>query len=398
MSLDTARMSACATSVTIGICHGYSVTGACLHARLRNQDRQGADTATLPRLTALYWTGPFTLPPGVTRMPLHRYGVLKCQATDRRLATSSSPHYQVRVTDGARSHRIAVNVRSQLPPSEVLYFVDENFNHPVTSGLGSLGFGFTQLPSAPGGSALDFIRGNLFDTTRMTPLPLSGAGDDDDLNEKLDRQVQAAMTEEDALIYAFGEQWGPETQADRYFGFQPGHGIHDIHMNQGNVGRFVAQDGVWQDGALLFHFPSQQRWAAIFLAFQSQAFHTDDTTGHRLETTPEQDELPVAIIAALVNSAGDETVGETVMLINRRDQEVVLDGWNLADKDKRKKPLAGVRLAPHGTATVRVRQGSQMQLSNNGGIVTLSRPERDQDPRRVYTKEQASREGWLVLF
>jgi uncharacterized protein YukJ len=39
---------------------------------------------------------------------------------------------------------------------------------------------------------------------------------------------------------------------------------------------------VWQDGALL-HFPCDDHWAAVFLALQSQAWHTDDVTGHALE-------------------------------------------------------------------------------------------------------------------
>ena len=54
-------------------------------------------------------------------------------------------------------------------------------------------------------------------------------------------------------------------------GFVPGNGIHDIHMNQGNVGSFVRDDGVWQDGGVLFHFPGEQQWTAIFLKFQSQS-------------------------------------------------------------------------------------------------------------------------------
>jgi uncharacterized protein YukJ len=332
-------------------------------------------------------------------MPLQRYGVLKGHAVDRRLATSNSPHYQIRVTDGALSHRIAVNVRSQLPPSEVLYLVEERFTHPITADLEAANFGFTPLPATAGGVALDYIRGNLFDPSQMKPLPLSVSGPDNDLNEKLERQVQQALSDEDAVVYAFGEPWGPESQADRYFGFQPGHGIHDIHMNQGNDAKFLSQDGVWQDGGLLMHFPSEQRWAAVFLAFQSQAFHTDDTTGHRLETAPAKDELPVAIVAALVNPVeADEAAAESVTLINRAGHEVSLDGWSLADKNKRKRPLNGIRLAPYGTAAVPVRESGDMQLSNDGGIITLLDAGGIKIHGVSYTKKDAGQAGWLVLF
>jgi uncharacterized protein YukJ len=66
---------------------------------------------------------------------------------------------------------------------------------------------------------------------------------------------------------------------DKTFGFLPGNGVHDIRMNQGNSQRFRQDDGVWQDGGLLLHYPAQGQWVAIFLAFQSQAWHTDDQTG-----------------------------------------------------------------------------------------------------------------------
>ena len=69
---------------------------------------------------------------------------------------------------------------------------------------------------------------------------------------------------------------------DKIFGFTPGRGVHDIHMNQGNSPRFSKDDGVWQDGGLMFWFPKQGEWVAVFLKFQSQAIHTDDTTGHTL--------------------------------------------------------------------------------------------------------------------
>jgi uncharacterized protein YukJ len=53
------------------------------------------------------------------------------------------------------------------------------------------------------------------------------------LCRKIDYHVQRALAEEDAAIYAFGERRGPEpNQRDKYFGFKPSNGIHDIHMNQ----------------------------------------------------------------------------------------------------------------------------------------------------------------------
>ncbi len=76
----------------------------------------------------------------------------------------------------------------------------------------------------------------------------------------------------------------------------------------------------------------------------------------------------------------------------------MLDGWNLADKNKRKKPLNGVRLAPHGTAVVAVRQNSEMQLPNDGGIITLLDAGGIKIHGVSYTKGDVDREGWLVVF
>ncbi len=217
-------------------------------------------------------------------MPLNRYGVLKGRAIQRRLAHANNPHYQVHLIDDDTDYRIAVNVKSQLAPSDLEYLVDPAFVHPVTALLPDLAPGFTLLDNQPGGVALDFIRGNLFDRTRMRPLAFDIPGLNNDLNEELDKHVQAAMADEDALVYAFGERWGPEDgKKDKIFGFLPGNGIHDIHMNQGNHPDFASQDGVWQDGALLLHFPGEQRWVGVFLKFQSQTWHTQEGTGTRIE-------------------------------------------------------------------------------------------------------------------
>jgi uncharacterized protein YukJ len=62
------------------------------------------------------------------------------------------------------------------------------------------------------------------------------------------------------------------------FGFEPGRGVHDVHMNQGNARHdYHARDnGIWQDGALFLHLKREPRWVAVFLAFQSQQWQTDD--------------------------------------------------------------------------------------------------------------------------
>ncbi len=193
-------------------------------------------------------------------MPLNNYAVLKGRPINNRLATGSSPHYQVLVSENGTLYRIAVNVRSQ-GGSEVEFLVRDRFEHPITAQLAELPEGLHPTPSQPGGVALDFIRGNLMQPWELKPLPISAAGPDNDLNEKIDSYIQRAMSDEQAMIYAFGETWGPENnKADQYFGFKPGRGIHDIHFNQGNPGgKYASQNGPWQDGGLILEFPREQQ-------------------------------------------------------------------------------------------------------------------------------------------
>ena len=128
---------------------------------------------------------------------------------------------------------------------------------------------------------------------------------------------------------------------DKVFGFRPGNGVHDIHMNQSNVGRFVADDGVWQDGALLLHFPgAAEQWVAVFLKFQSQTWHTDDVTGHRIAGPGDPPDGRVRIVGALVNAVQTPEV-EFVTLLNTTDDAIDLAGWALADRDAHTMALGG---------------------------------------------------------
>lgn len=329
-------------------------------------------------------------------MPLKRYGVLKGRAiAAKREEDQSSPHYQVHIQAGSTHYRIAVNVKSQLSPSELLFLVDDDFRHPVTANLPGLEDEFSLLSTKPGGQAVDFIRGNLFDRSDMRLLPPNLPGPDNDLSDQIEHYVKRAMQETDARVYAFGERWGPEGgKADKIFGFRPGNGIHDIHMNQGNVPRFAGDDGVWQDGALMFHFPASKQWVAVFLAFQSQVWHTDDKTGHAIVDGPEPDHL-VRIVGALVNPIGPSPEQETVTLLNASPTDIDLAGWKLADRLKNKMALSGTILS--GSA-ITVKLPQEVQLGNKGGIITLLNDKGLKVDGVSYTAQQAQKEGWTIVF
>lgn len=335
-------------------------------------------------------------------MSLSTYGVLKCRALDRKIdpATDSSPHYQVLVGDQDRKHRIAINVKSQESPSDLLYWVDDNFQHPIVNQLMEFSLGFHKLEHRPGGAALDFIRGNLFHPEDMKPLPPDVPGQDNDLKELIDVYIQRAIHSQDAVLYAFGAAWGPEAKIpDKYFGFLPGSGIHDIHMNQGSVGRFQDSNGVYQDGAILIQFPDRNQWVGIFLAFQSQCFHTDDRTGDAIPgiCDGEKLETTVQILAALANPPGADPGKETVTLMNISPEDVDLNDWALADKQKRKHVLKNIVLKAGSVVTIPL-SGTDIQLSNDGSIITLLNAEGIKVHGVSYTKQQAQQQGWTIVF
>ena len=356
-------------------------------------------------------------------MAIERYGVLKARAIGRRFGRGRKPHYQIHLFAGEDDYRVALNIGSDSHPTDLLYLIDDHFDHPITEQLPALPPGFTPLDRRPGGLALDYIRGNLFDPARLRVLPANHPGPDNDLNERLDRTIQRVMADEEAWAYAFGSRWGPERQRDDYFGFHPGNGIHNVHMNQGNNDRHRDEDGTWQDGGLVLHFPVTGQWVGVFLAFQSQAWHTDDRTGYRLgraaapvappaatqpaapprvPPAPTSEASPpspagegrVRIIAALVNAL-DTPETETVTLLNASPDPVDLTGWALLDRVKGRHDLSGT-LAPG--ATVAVVLPPTVQLGNGGGIITLLDSAGLKVHGVAYTARQAARAGWTIVF
>ena len=334
-------------------------------------------------------------------MPLDGYGVLAARAVQtQREDGTDTPHYQLQLADaGGEQWRIAVNVESAQAPSELLYLVVDEFRHPLTALLDGLASGWHPLAPGQDGPHLDFIRGNLFDRAAMRLLPPSLAGPDNDLADLLDHWCTRAVGDPQATVFAFGQRFGPEAGVvDKVFGFEPANGVHDIHMNQGSSGRFRRDNGVRQDGALLLRFPADGRWVAIFLAFQSQALHTDDATGDPLgaDGAPVAGAESVRIVAAMVNPAGPAPEAESVLLLNASPAPVDLSGWRIADRAKQTCPVPGGPLAPGDTRRAAI--AAPVALGNGGGTITLLDAGGLKVAGVAYTAADAEREGWTVTF
>jgi hypothetical protein len=237
------------------------------------------------------------------------------------------------------------------------------------------------------------VRGNLCPPGQFQPLPISAPGAADDLNDLFDFHLGGLAGDAGARVCAFGQAWGPDVR-DPYFGFDPGQGVHDIHQNQGNVGSFASDDGVWQDGGLLVSVGGA--WTAILLRFQSQAWHTDDQTGHTIADAPAggDDDPSMVICAAVVNPPGPAPERERVLLLNRTYEPLDLHGWAIAT-DAGSAPLDGT--VP-GAGTLEIDMPPTAPLSNNGGRISLLDPTGLKVHGVAYTAAQAAREDRLISF
>jgi uncharacterized protein YukJ len=343
-------------------------------------------------------------------MPLPNYGVLVGTIKDKldspaalQKNPGSKPHFQILVEANNVLHRIAVNVKSNQQPSDLQFYLDADYRHPIVTHIKQLPVGFSPLPAKPDTAALDFIRGNLFDFKQMKIMPTLQGGPNNDLNDIFNVHIEHAINTPGALIYAFGSKWGPETnKRDEYFDFLPGNGIHDIHMNQGNVGAHAGDNGTYQDGGLFIHFPGDDKWLAMFMKFQSQVVHTSDpgepVPGDPVPTPQLPEEAtPVMIIAARVNPVGDDMGKEFVYLLNTSDKDINIDGWSLADKRKNTDTIHNGVLKAGDISKITL-NGKGAQLSNDGGIITLLNKQGLKIHGVSYTKDQSKSQGATIAF
>ncbi|MBM7615771.1 YukJ family protein [Alkaliphilus hydrothermalis] len=207
-------------------------------------------------------------------MPVKNYGVLKGSViAGKPERNKHTPHYQIHM-EGEDNiyYRVAINVLSSCEESKVLYLAAEEFNSSLFSLLPTLSNGFTRVDSTNKELAIDYIRSKLFDSAKMKPLMHHIEGPNNDLNDLIDNHIKKAQAEK-ATVYIYGSKFISKSK-DYVFGFQPTNGIHNIHMNQGNLGKFYNDNGTFQDGCILIQY--ETIWVGIFLAFFCQSWCTDE--------------------------------------------------------------------------------------------------------------------------
>jgi uncharacterized protein YukJ len=123
------------------------------------------------------------------------------------------------------------------------------------------------------------VKAPLFDFALGRTLPPSGSANADDLQDLLTLYLDQCKSAGGELC-AFGAKFDRNLHKpiDAEFGNTDGlHGVHGIHMNQGNVGAHAHDNGPFHDGGLLLSFPD--RIMGLFLAFQTQRVPTDAARG-----------------------------------------------------------------------------------------------------------------------
>jgi uncharacterized protein YukJ len=346
------------------------------------------------------------------------YGVLRGRPDRyKREDNASTPHLQIRVLESSgQPWRIAVNVQSDTGSDVAFWVVDPLAGHPLLASLPGLASGFTTV-ARNADHALDYVKAPLFDWTLGRILPPSGSASSDDLQDLLSLYLDQCKNA-GGEVYAFGAKFDQNLHKpiDAEFGNVDGlHGVHDIHLNQGNVGSHAGDNSTFHDGGLILAFPD--RYLGLFLGFQTQRIPTDAkgnaAAGARTlreiltkpptPTPPGPPPTPTPVLVssiyierALVNPSGADPGLEVVVLGNLATAAQKLSGWRLLDKNGRISPL-DVTIGP-GQSVLVTLDGKGVQLGNQGGTLSLQDGQGAQVDVVTYTGADATPENRYIRF
>jgi uncharacterized protein YukJ len=194
------------------------------------------------------------------------------ELTSKRLEREIQYHEHFKLDLGREPWDIAVNVGTDQADDLLRYRLVFDFHHSILSDLTSAPRGAKTLTGMTKLPALDFVRSDILANT--DPWRDSDPMDGSDVLEPVAslKRLLTAAHENNWDVCVFGRFYGE------------GAGMHDIHMNQGSLGRRFAHrpdddsedhNEIWQDGALFVN-RAAQGWAAYFAMFTQQSMATDN--------------------------------------------------------------------------------------------------------------------------
>jgi uncharacterized protein YukJ len=204
----------------------------------------------------------------------------------------TNPHLWVVLEAAGKLWFATINVRSNkdLPgepigKSYLYYRIDTDFIHPFARSILSRPQGLSPVERTYAAGALDFQRAGLFDPRDLRILPPQGPGEDG-LVHRLGASFDLAKAQ-GSDVFFYGNAFAKDNphQTDAAFGYTPDtpFGLDNVHMAQGDsndINMRLHENGVWHDGACFTWDEQAKRMTAIFLAFQAQAWHTNDQGDH----------------------------------------------------------------------------------------------------------------------
>ncbi len=332
-------------------------------------------------------------------------------------APGTNPHLWVILEEGGRQWFATINIRSDkdaptdpVGKSYLYYLIDNDFRHPIIPTILARPNGLSPVARDYSSGALDFQRGSLFDPRLMRVLPSQGEAGDS-LAHRLQAIFQVAKaTGADLFFYGNAFRKDNPHQTDAAFGYTPNtpFGLDNVHMTQGDprsIDLRVHENGTWHDGACFVWDDSAHRMTAIFLAFQVQAWHTDENgepvPGVTGSEPPAYDfdhgftPLPLKPRAAEIASAhrAPDRTG-AVLVANMSAAPLDLAGWSILVDAETVIALPAGAVGPAQAVSFPLPAGA---LDDEGGILTLRDPAGLRVDGVAYSGGDAAH-GWSTTF
>jgi len=331
---------------------------------------------------------------------------------------AADPHLWVILEAAGEKYLATLNARSQrdaagepIGKSHLRYLIDCDFDHPIVPSILGRQLGMSEVERTYAGGALDYQRGNLFDPAAMRLLPAEGPGDDT-LAHRLGAILQVAQLQNSEVIF-YGNALLRENpyQTNAAFGYTPNapYSLDNIHMAQGDprdVNVRMHDNAIWHDGAAFIWDDRAHRMTAIFLAFQSQSWHSNTmgdylhgATGCEAPSYDYSGAEPQLVLppprAAEITSAHRRPDGPgSAIIVNMGASDLDLTGWRLLVDAEISFPLPARALGPGEPLALPLPAGA---LNDRGGLLTLLNGSKLKVDGTAYSGGDGAK-GWSASF